>query len=517
MTMFATILLAVLSVWDYPARHLTHTQLRAQFIESIRQGDTETMAETCEKAVKLLPDDPTWAYNRACALAYFKDQEAALDALENAIDLGFRDADAIKNDRDLKRLEKNPRFKELIEYAQDMAGKPLLFGPNAVVPATGVFGRTVAIGAQNLQWNFDLGCFDVKMNLVAASSGGNTGDLYMNRDGGHSMLTVTNWPGLTPVRLDSEGRQRGADLDFPNMNFPYPVFGNCSRALTAGPYWRSLPRALMTSESYRISTMAKFYLSNQFWVFPAVDDYNMTTNGHGDVFMSVTPYWIATKGRSYSDQYYLRAALEASKSFHPNVKHELVSKGLLAPTIQAIIRKSLRSVKSPEEYLSPKAHPTCFPPSALDMDRLKKIASSMKTAQIPPVATIAMVAPENVEYSGSLPELTYATPCAWAFVLRAAKPERNFIIKARGGEEYEFALVHDELEAGRLERLSADAVKVTIDKTKLSPTNRVDMAVFAKNAKSDWGAPAYVSFGAVDPKAPYSDPVLTVLDQPDRE
>lgn len=510
MNIFAVCILAVLSLWDYPSRHLRHVELRNQFITAVREGDTETMKETCEKGVALLPDDPVWHYNLACALAYCKDSKPALDALETAIYLGFRDADAIEKDRDLKRVADDPRFKELVEDAREMARRPIMSGPLSVIPASGVFGTSIHLGELNLVWNFDFGCFEAKMNLTPSSSGGNEGDLYMNRDGGHSLLDCKKWPGLTAVRLDAEGRERGADLDFPNILFPYPVFGNCSRALTQGPYWRSLPRALMTSEAWRLQAMAKFYLSNQVWVFPVVKDVDFSATGRGDVFASVTPYWIATQGASFTDQPYLRAALEASRSFKPSVKKAIVESGRLAPTIQALMRKSLHGVATEEDYLGPKAHPTCFPTNGLDVARLKKAAAGLTAAQIPPVAIIAGAGSEKKTANAptSFPELTYMSPCAWAFVLRAPDTKRSFVVKAAGGEEYEFRAVHGQ-EAAKVQRLAPNVARITLDKSMMSPTNRVDVGIFAKNRGTGWGAPAYVSFAVVDPSAPYSDPVLT--------
>lgn len=502
-------LLATLSLWDYPDRYLRHVELRDQFITAVREGDTETMKETCEKGVALLPDDPVWHYNLACALAYFKDPEPALNALEEAIDLGFRDADAIAADRDLKRISGNPRFGELVEYAREKARRPILSGPLAVVPATGNFGSQIHLGELNLAWNFDLGCFEAKLSLLQTTKGGNVGDLYMNRDGEHSRLNIKSWPGLTPVRLDSEGRSRRMDLDFPNILFPYPVFGNCSRALTEGPYWRSLPRALMTTDAWRLSTMAKFYLSNQIWVFPVVKDYDFTPSGYGDIFASVTPYWIATQGASFTDQQYLRAALEVSRSLNPSVKRTIVSSGRLAPTIQALLRRSLRGVASDEDYLSEKAHPTCFATNALDIARLKNAAKSLTTAQIPPVAIIAGVMSDKKPTAPTaFPELTYATACAWAFVLRNPETTRSFVVRAGGGAEYQFVAVHNK-EAAKIDRIAPDAARITLDKSLITPTNRVDVAIFAKTGESLWSAPSFVSFAVVDPAAPYSDPVLT--------
>ena len=55
--------------------------------------------------------------------------------------------------------------------------------------------------------------------------------------------------------------------------------------------------------------------------------------------------------------------------------------------------------------------------------------------------------------------------------------------------------------------------RITIRRDALSPTNRVDVAVFARGKDTDWGAPAFVSFAVIDPSAPYSDPFLLPQDQ----
>ena len=512
MTIATGLLLAVLSIWDYPSRQPAHEQLRSEFMLAIRRGDFARMELCAAKGVELLPDDPTWRYNLACALSRGNKREAAITALEKAIELGFRDSEAIASDSDFMPIVDDARFRDAVATAARLKNRPLLTGPLAVVPAMGFFGQMQTLGAHNLGWDFDAGAFDAKLTLVAEGAGGNLGDLYFNRDGGHSLLAVTNFPGLTRVRFDEEGRSRGMDLDFPNVLFPYPVFGNASRALVSGPYRRSIPRAMMSSRARWMKTAARFYVSNQIWAFPAVMDYPNTeveTICSNDVFASVAPYWIATAGRSWSDQYYLRAALEISRSLHVVVKKQIVSRGLLAPTVQTLLRRSLKTVEKDGDYLTSRAHPTCFPRNGLDLKRMKELASSMSIEAIPPVAAIREVAGIEPQPSGSFPELTYATPFAWAVVLRSSQTNRVFSIRACGAEEYAFALVHDERQIASLERTASDCARVTIDRRRMTTTNRVDVAVFARNPGSFWGAPAFVSFAVVDPDAVYSDPVLT--------
>ena len=94
-------------------------------------------------------------------------------------------------------------------------------------------------------------------------------------------------------------------------------------------------------------------------------------------------------------------------------------------------------------------------------------------------------------------------------MLRSSDTNRTFLVRATGAQEYAFAAVHDEKGAAQVERVAPDVARVTLDRSVMTATNRVDVAVFGKNAGTGWGAPAYVSFAVVDPTAPYSDPFLT--------
>jgi len=501
------LLLATLSIWDYPARHPTHEQLRRQFIVATQKGDVKTMEASCRKGVELLPDDPTWHYNLACALAYAEGKEAsAFDELEMAIDLGFRNKAVIAADADLKRLSTHPRYKELLEYAEEMQDRPLVTGPLATIDATGPFGQMITLGEESLGWDFDVGCFVAKMRLSGGAAGRNAGDLYMNRDGGHAMICVTNHPGLTPVRLSKEGRARHLDMSVPNVLFPYPVFGNASLALAQGPFRRSVSRAMMTTESIALGRMVKYYLSNQIWAFPSVND-TAPVGTNGDLFASITPCWMTTAGRSWSDLPYVDAALLASRALQPSVKSNLVSRGLLAPTILTLIRKSLKGVRTEDDYLTAKAHPTALPPGGVERNRLVAQALNLTVETTPPLVSIA-VRLKSPELPSARSELTYASSFAWAFVLRADDEIREFLVEARGADEFAFVQTHGTKVEVKIERLKPNVAKVTVDRRGLSPVNRVDLTVVGRNKGTGWGAPSYVSIARMEASSPLSDPVL---------
>ena len=76
---------------------------------------------------------------------------------------------------------------------------------------------------------------------------GNHGDLYDNRDRGHSRLDPAAHPQLSFVTYSEAAR--AADLDYglnEHLTFDHPTFGNSSTAITGGALWRSLPRYAMT-------------------------------------------------------------------------------------------------------------------------------------------------------------------------------------------------------------------------------------------------------------------------------
>ncbi|WP_404422052.1 TPR end-of-group domain-containing protein [Nibricoccus sp. IMCC34717] len=66
------------------------------------------------KLVRLTPTNATAHYNLACSLALSKRKSDALRSLEQAIALGYTDADWMLEDPDLDALRNHPQFLELL-------------------------------------------------------------------------------------------------------------------------------------------------------------------------------------------------------------------------------------------------------------------------------------------------------------------------------------------------------------------------------------------------------------------
>lgn len=407
------------------------------------------------------------------------------------------------------------------DYPQTLAKRPRVVNrmgmvattcddePPAARPAFAVSGRPLQLTDANVTWDSDFNCFRAQVEFKNVPNDGNAGDLYMNRDGGHSKLKLEEFPGLTDVTLDAEAKRRGVDRCIQNIVFPCPTFGNSSTAFQNTPLWRSMPRSMMTNMRWTMPTMQKMYLANQVYAYPTAGD-TAPVGTNGDVFASIAPYWIVTAGRSWSDLPYLKGALEVSRSLDPAVKREIVRRGMLAPVVQTLLRKSLKGVSTEADYLTAKAHPTGLPPDGLEMDRLIRQAEALTVERIPPLAKIQVEMVHVLAEQQASDECTFATDYACGVVLRSPDRFRVFRIKAMGDDEYEFVQTHGDTNAVvKIERV-LNMAAISLNRAFITPTNRVDITVVGKTEKSGWGAPSYVSFAVIDEKAPYCDPTLVI-------
>ncbi len=534
------------SSWALPRLWPTHSQLRQELVGALRRGDVKAMESVCRAGIKTLPGDPTWHYNLACALAHQGNPEVALDELETAISFGFRNADAIAQDKDFAQLKDLPRFAELVEKARALTGQPVPGRPKAVAK-TVPMGATSTLSETNLVFSFETGLFVALVDLkppktpltalatnflkstpksplavqvagwlADGSAAGNTGDIYLNRDRNHSAISLGDFPHLTGLAFTKDSQVENADICHANTLFPGAVFANCSRAYTKGPYWRSLGRHTFT-EAGLVQRMDQAYYNNQVWFFPACNDFGKPDIG--DVFPANAPFQFLSVGASWSDKPFLQAALAASASFPKVTKEAILRRHLMGPTIQWLLRRAQKGISNEEDYLtSPKAHPTAFKSDDLDRIRLVQKAHILQPEQVPPAVCLDMINSKlfpikfpqpGRDYPDLLPEVLFAAKSAVSIILRGTAGEQTYLFRARPFPEadptavFTWRVVHGDPKRVKIEpplgesldRPESGYAQITIDRRGL--TNRLDVACFAKSKDTEFGAPSIISFKPV--------------------
>ncbi len=342
---------------------------------------------------------------------------------------------------------------------------------------------------------------------------GNAGDLYDNRDRGHSTLARQAFPQLAHVAYSPEAQ--AAELDYglqDELLFDRPAFGNSSTAVTGGVLWRSLPRLAMTRADgtgpLRLWQNAE---ANALYVYPAHKDW---TPDRGDLFPANTPYVLVSHGSSGSDQPFLEALALTYAAFRPDTKARLVQEHLLVPTVQMIFRRSLQHVTSRDGYLSGDANPAAFEGYAINPARMVSLAQSIAPDAIPPAVRIAVtqedLGTEGIDFFGDgLSEQLFDTPGAIARVWRSQAATRTMTVSAAetrdpNGRELAFAWRLLQGDPSKVTITpSADGLSATITLAWHDPfvisddnpvtTSRVDIGVFASNGVHD-SAPAIVSW-----------------------
>jgi len=535
---FVTGAQATTNVFEMPLIQTKHWQLQQRLVQAVRAGKTDEMEIICRDGVALIPQDPTWQYNLACALAYRINKEEALVALERAIELGFRDDKAISADTDLKQLASQKKFLELIEKAKRLKGQPIS-GAQLVKVSSVVMGLPAEVNAGNTLWDLEAGCFRTLLRLInpdmrkvsayaenyqgpavetirnwlrEETASGNFGDLYVNRDGGHSPLSVAKFPGLTPVVYCDEARQQRVHLSLPNALFEAPVLGNSSMSMVSGPYWRSLPRTVVTDPLQAIAAF-RYYVNNQCWVFPEHKDHDPDT---GDLFPVNAPYYVVSQGSSGSDQPFLQAFAATMAAFKPATKRLIIEQKLMGPTLQMILRATQRTVKNPDGYLTGTAHPVVFDADNLNVLAMVELAHVMKPEEVPPLValrTLKDAQPElGVDFFDLRPEGLFDTPCCIARVVRGVARERQMTVEAASSEGLKDLNFHWVVLQGDPKKIIVKPLNSTASRVELTVayqsvfrlrdakgdplpmmSSRVDIGCFVKKGPY-FSAPSIISF-----------------------
>jgi predicted peptidase len=118
------------------ARYRAFQAAVQESIELLKAKKYDEAAAKLREADRLIPNRPTVHYNLACALSLGGKKDAALEALENAVRLGFANPEHMERDDDLAALRDAERFKKLLKQARKNAKvpEPLIHVPTTYKP-----------------------------------------------------------------------------------------------------------------------------------------------------------------------------------------------------------------------------------------------------------------------------------------------------------------------------------------------------------------------------------------------
>lgn len=558
-------------VFDRPGIDRARAALTSQSVALIRAGklaEAQTLLENAIPRTEL--DVPVLRYNLACVLALQSKTEEALTQLEASVKSGNLDLKLLDEDTDLVELRKSPKFAEIRQLAETSRQNP---PPRGDIPAQPrkVEGGIAEVGPRNTLWRPDLGLLIVQHefpspdpNLEIAKQDGAVGDLlrewaqegtaaglhgvlYDNHDRDHSHMSYDQFPQLTRVEYHEEAKQRGLDFGLQaHFGHNAPLIGNASVAMTSGPFWRSMTRLAVSQEATaRVQLLHS--LQNQLYFYPEHNDHD---ENYGDVFHANTPFVVTSQGSSGSDREFMDACMATTAAFRPETQKQIFQAGLLAPTLQMILRRSQKGIETPENYLTGAAHPSVFDGTKLNPEGMVRLAHSMSPDQIPPLAVLEIeketLGQPGIDYFEAGPaEAIFSTPVAISRMVRSTAKTRSMTVSAAQSKDlhsqpltFKWRLLRGDPALVRIKPLGekGERAEIEVDWTAARPiptdptrsSFRVDVAMFAFNGHHH-SAPSFLSWafpqceertyhadGRIDtvtyhfPKEPkqYTDPML---------
>jgi hypothetical protein len=337
------------------------------------------------------------------------------------------------------------------------------------------------------------------------------GVLYDNRDRGHSVLREALFPRLARLSYGPDLVQRSLDYGLAGqILLPAVVLGNSSTAITSGANPRSLPRLAMTRPDLAAES-ARLYEQNAIYVYPEHRDHDAE-----DRFPANWPYMITSQGSSGSDKPFLRAVAMTLAAFPTDTFAALREKGLVAPTVQMILRRNLAPVRGREAYFTGAAHPVVFDAGLLRPGRMVAQAAALRPDEIPPQVRLRVVDEEFSHEAGltGRDEHLLDTPSAIARLWRNFAWSREITVTAAETQDpngrdltFRWALLRgnpDRVEIvplgedGRSARIRinwqdpyAEPVRGDPDVSRRS-LSRIDIGVFVENG-AEVSAPSFVS------------------------
>lgn len=342
---------------------------------------------------------------------------------------------------------------------------------------------------------------------------GLSGVLYDNRDRGHSQLPLHRLPQINATHYAPVFAARGLDYGIAGpFRFPMPTLGNSSTALTQGPFRRSQARIAVAGQAAAARAF-DLYASNHLYVYPEHRDHDP---GTGDLFFANQPFFLVSQGSSGSDRPFLWAAALTLAVLRPDTFAALERTGLVAPTLQMLLRRNTGAARGAAGYLSGAAHPSAFDGAAIDLLGMMQQAAALAPDAIPPLVRLRverdLAATPGIDYiDPTRPEAIFTTPAAIARAWRSLAWEREMVLSAAdtvdpNGRALEFDWVLLRGDPGRVsighdpDDPARRRARIRIAWHDAAPvpgapelgTNRVDIGVFARNGATV-SAPAFLS------------------------
>ncbi len=342
---------------------------------------------------------------------------------------------------------------------------------------------------------------------------GMSGFVFDNRDRGHTGIGWRDFPQLASTQYAKVYRDRGLDYGVAGaFRFSMPVIGNSSTARTGGPFARSQARIAVTGA--RAAERAfRLYETNHLYFYPEHRDHDP---GKDDRFFANVPFVMASQGSSHSEKALLRGAALALAAMRPDTFAAARDAGLIAPTLQMLLRTNRPRAVAAEDYMTGPAHPSAFPADSVDMLGLVQAANALAPGDIPPMVRLSVerdfAARPGVDFPDpAASEALFTTPAAIARAWRSLDHRREIVLSAAdtvdpNGRDLVFDWVVLRGDPDRITiRHDADdpartRARITIDWHDAYPvpgrddlmTARVDIGVFARNGAAV-SAPSFLS------------------------
>ena len=556
------------SVFDLPPAASMYRRMQRRVVWLQQHGALAEAEKVARLSTGVRPGQAVGFHNQACMLALQNRPNTAFECLRRAIATGNYSRQLMQVDSDLKSLRTDPRFRRMLEVWNANRPAPASIWTRPAVPQW-VTSGTARVEEANTAWNPRRGTLEVGFRFLhttrqtpitntdnhlgrllnnwhrAGTAAGNTGDLYDNRDSGHSPLNLREFPQLTPVVYGQVATPKNLHYGMQHaLLFDATTFGNSSTSVS-GPLWRSNTRAMLCSATGPLELYGQ-YVGNHMYIYPEHRDYDPTETQtpatlpgdtlpgdtlpgvpRGDLFPANTPYVITTQGSSGSDLPFLKAMLKTSAALRPRVKQQLRRSGTLMPTLQMLLRRNLRGINKDDDYLSGRAHPPVFSSQDLDVSRMVHMAHSIRSSVLPPM--IQMQAAEEAAhqpgrdfFETSINEILFTTPCAIARIHRSTAHDYEIVIDASGSVDlfgkpltWHWCVLQGHAERVSIKFLNSQESKARIivghherfpvSSTSALHSNRVDVGVFVHNG-SYYSAPGFLSiFSLANEKRVYDD------------